>query len=362
MEESVKDALLKDIVDNTLTLVTEHGVSHRDIVSAIRSALRNKSKELPPIKVLINKCYGGYQINEAFKAFVMGAVGHDEAWIEDDIGITKDSRVEYTKYIVPFASHLLSVYPFMWSALYMYWKYSMERVCNFANSWIQSQKIVRMTEGKIHRLRELIDNPLMHGKRTYTNNNDMKSISLSDLRYKDIRNLRLEGLTMESYKQGLSELLEYLGNKVEDCQTYYLEGCTLIGEDRFKDIIHFFEENTTIPLPRMTSFVQAIGKYGLEAYKHCVVAGTQFDSQAMTYIFAKLNASAVECQSGDFTFDAILGTQIVDVDEALKLKAMESFGLDCAGGLSSMLAIAEAPNLIDWNIKEYDGKEAIICA
>lgn len=44
------------------------------------------------------------------------------------------------------------------------------------------------------------------------------------------------------------------------------------------------------------------------------------------------------------------------------ISALESFGLEKADGYLSSLEIIELPNNItDWEIREYDGSESIIC-
>jgi hypothetical protein len=103
------------------------------------------------------------------------------------------------------------------------------------------------------------------------------------------------------------------------------------------------------------SFCDAVTKRGV-ADDHAWRNQTFYNRYAIMYLLSiQRQSKNVEEHIRDLVED-----RFVEVDDDnLQGRAEETFGLLCASGRYSKLAIAQVPALLDWTVSEYDGLERV---
>lgn len=90
------DQLVQQLKTITQTLVIEHKVSHERIKDYVFTALKELSDELPEVKVLYNKAYGGYGYSSQFER-------HFPNLKQDLSALTlKQERIKHVAYVEQF--------------------------------------------------------------------------------------------------------------------------------------------------------------------------------------------------------------------------------------------------------------------
>ena len=72
--------------------------THRELRQLLRQIVLKKAEKLPPIKVLCNTSYGGYDYNEAFTTFVRSRTNITAIYLRSDPALIQ-AISEYGRFI-----------------------------------------------------------------------------------------------------------------------------------------------------------------------------------------------------------------------------------------------------------------------
>lgn len=316
----------KDLVKD---LVKEQGVKHRDLIKVIRETLLEESKNLPKIPVLYCSSYGGFGYSLQFKAFVNNddseEEDEDELEIANTVSIRKveapsginivhiapwiRTRITHVQMMAPFGKHCLEQYPIVAKMMRAYHAYGLKDVFN---------KIAKI---------------YVCQSRCETIGKDMEKSK--DDAFLDVCNKGMvkELEMMESNRSGLEGFSdEQIGTMLE-IYTY------VFPEERDNKKKNWY--NSPDEKRQKLNFAKGIEVYGQDHFAIWKLQG-EYNIEAMRFMLVNK--------------DAFPEVQLnAEQEEAMLLKA----GLMFASSPYCQLAIDYVPQLVDWDINEYDGLESV---
>jgi hypothetical protein len=332
----------------------------------IRDALSAHVNEMPQVRVLYNNCYGGFGFSKQFKAFLLE---HNALSASQ-----KQERVDTIQYISMFARQILDSieHKGLREILYIYHYHG------FQNIMSKVLKVIQLEKEKITVLLnlEIVKNYLLNPDSTYNENvkTELKNVKLPIWLLKlTLTDDKLKSYTKEDLEQLITDYDEgtFMKELDETLTSTIHQLTTQLGQDIYNEIDGFVEleiqkssdECTNnwmnMDKDRYTPFVKLLEK---NSYANDIVWKHQrfYESYAIKYLVMCYLADSdkMSVLSPDTVYDFVLNTQIPLKKDVMEV-VDETFGLLCAGGSCSKLAIATVPAILEWGVGEYDGLESV---
>ena len=190
--------------------------------------------------------------------------------------------------------------------------------------------------------------------------------------------LALSENTLESYhKEELEQLLKdyeqlTFMKELDDTLTSTIHDLTTqLGQDIYTEIDSFVEFELkkdadecktnwmNVDKDKYTPFVKLLEK---NKYTDEIVWKYQrfYESYAIKFLIMcyMKNNDKMSVPSTNTIYDFVLNTEVPLKNDVMEV-VEETFGLLCAGGSCSKLAIATVPAILEWGVGEYDGLESV---
>ncbi len=320
------EELLIKLNDTITDLVVNHNVPHKTIKTEIFNTIQNISNNLPKFKILYNEVHGGFGYSKKFKEFL----NVDEYYYPSN-----NERIEHVNSIALFGKECKQQYPFITKLVNLYNKYKFKDVfSHLANIKILEDLII-----KTNNILEVVEKHNTFGSETEIEHIYINSFDIN----------KVEKYTKESI---ITWLNVNKTKNIDKLKGYHKFIENIIGDYSFiksnQDII-FQEEIADNELPwysrkkwdekshKRLCFPDSITEYG---ENHFAIWKCQdyYNEKSMRFL---LKYHELYDYSGDYCSD----TEI---------------GLLFASGPYCKLNIYDVPQLLDWYIGEYDGKESIV--
>jgi len=322
----------------TKQLITEHNIDHETIKKEVYSAVKELSDELPPIKVLYNKTYGGFGYSTQFQTY-LDMNGVDSS----DFRTNTETRVQNVTFIERYGKQCKEAYPFVSRLIALYNKYNLRHIfCQ-----------VSLLSTALDRLKDIDDatNKInARDEKEFGSDTDMQyGVSL----YGDVDNL-IERYEKTSLLSTLSDMKSKTLVNVSELKSNIadlLQDKTHIDLILENNRVHFPEEDDDAKVPwyakkkwedenhdRMC-FLDAVTKYGEDYFGIWKCQG-QYTESIMRFLL-KFHSQFQIQSPHDYCTDL-------------------EVGLLCASGKYCQLSVGDAPQLLHWWIGEYDGLESIV--
>lgn len=361
--ESNKQQLVEQLTSSAVELLSKHNVLQSEMYGLIKDALRKHVDGQPPIKVLYNNCYGGYTLSKSFKAFL-----HDMK----DLPASKEERTNAVQHIAPFAASLLDsgFFKGLREVLYLYHYHDFGNVVFLVKKVIQLEKDKLNILLNIENIRMYLEDPTSKFKEEPTSTANVHDLSLWMLTMPSTN--KLEKFTKQQL-QDLFSLYERddVLKEMTDTLTHSIQKLTtILGEELYNEVdrfVEFEQEEYTHSnwwsvdeknkFKAFTSLLQANG------YTNDLVWRYQkfYDKYAMKFLimaYASQQTSTSSPHEDNTMYDFVFKTHIPLKKDVMD-KVEETFGLLCASGSCSQLAIATVPPLLEWEVGDYDGLENV---
>lgn len=321
----------KDVVRGMLN----DGVTHSEMVVALREAVLSVAEKMPKIHVAICGTHGGYGYSKGFEKYL------DENGVDrDDVWCTCH-RKDIVPYIGAYGAVCFALYPEVARMVEMY----LESGSNAERVVSGLVKVGRSRRGKqkIHERYKAIVEKGVFGEEECT------SFFSVIAPYHDACSYTRESVDV-CYERAVAT---YTKDEMEGMDTLAEVGCT--GEE----VEAMLEEFATDKRQEAAygrddwrggedggymDFEEAIAKYGLD---HWAIWLSQYELDPTTMRYIKNKGVEVVPQ-----VDPQVDPQVVHM----------KMGLMFASSPYCKLVIAEVFQLLDWKIKEYDGLESIVVA
>lgn len=368
-----RDIIKSHLINNVKDLITNLGVSHKEIIKDIHNAVIKLCIELPKTQVLYNSVHGGYGLSNAFFRFI---ANHEPKLIEAETDSNK-YRIEAVKHIIPFGLEIINKYPFLNQLLIIYHHYNLNSVFNNISSICYLEKTLQSFSEKKAKLEKILSTPTLQGSKTVVDdmgdsddnddddvvvyNYENNTVSLYDIVHS--KHVELEGYSKETYEQAI----KCINMKIDETKNYintYKSQCLEynITEDMFNGIKCTVcnirkEESYTIDQCEK-SFIDALFKYGI--YDHKVwKCQSRYNHLALQYLLIKSKDCIPQKTKSNHVYDFALSNTYIKINNEDYNTIIKEFALVCASSRYCSLKIGEVPQYISWYIATYDGKETI---
>ena len=361
-----KMQLKEQLTTAAIQLMMNHETSQREMHEWIREALQIRVDGLPQVRVLYNNCYGGYGYSKQFKAFLEEHNSRSTT--------RKEERIDVVKYISMFANQLLDsgLYKGLREILYIYHYHGFDSITSKVN------KVIQMEKEKLNVLLnvEIVTSYLQKPDSKYNQANaELRSLKLPMW----VLNLTPIDTKLQNYtKEELEVLLidYYEGTymtKIDDTLTSTVHQLTTqLGQDIYNEIDSFVEleqkkesdacKNNWLNFDKnkYKCFTSLLAKNG---FADEIVWHYQrfYEKYAIKYLIKCYLANSDKMSlslSSNTVYDFLSNTQVPLKKDVMDV-VEETFGLLCAGGSCSKLAITTVPAIIEWEVGEYDGLENV---
>ena len=307
--------------------VRDHGVSHSSILSAIRTALREASAQLPNKRVLVNRCHGGYGLSNAFRAW--DAV----EWDDED-------RPRLAGRMEAFGAHVASAYPSI-GAIVSVVSSPAGKALDAALRVAASSRDARETLADIDDNLRAIDAMLADKFSSWGSRTGMTRWVLTANRKDLLRNYHLSKFTRES-AQSFRDTFDVAALRRE------------------------YQAKAEVSLDLPEEIVAAIEAYrkpdppydDMHGFMDVFVAGAGDGVRAWFFCQRSVSTSAAAFLAGFWASpESAVHRHFFGAGTTVP---METIGLLAASGPYACLAIDEVPALAGWTVHEYDGLESAI--
>lgn len=322
----------------SVALLRDHNVKQDTVFGWIRAALRESVQDLPKTRVLFNSCFGGYGLSKEFLTFMGCEDSHEEY------------REEGVKHIIPFAKSLLAKQELssLSDVLYMYHKYDFSKIFIKISECGSIEQNTTNYSKNVTLLREyLAKAPTEEVLSDTCKSEPWKGmLTFNNVNFDVYYTEKLHQLLKECNVEG------YLKDQNENLRKIHDELLDILGSDTIlKEIAQFAAtaKKHKDTISKKQSFVSALLTYGFD--EPCVWEYRQspYNHHAILYLIDKLKKEP--------GVDFIARQQLLDkvMDDTM----FEKFGLLCASDRYADLRIRELPALVDYDIREYDGRESV---
>jgi hypothetical protein len=110
------------------------------------------------------------------------------------------------------------------------------------------------------------------------------------------------------------------------------------------------------------NFMEALECFGAES-NHIWYYQKRYNTKAMRYLIMKhknISGNENNKDNHNIFYDFLIKNEYLPIPDDRRNIVVNNFGMECASDRWCNLKIEEVPQYIEWNIKEYDGKEHII--
>jgi translation elongation factor EF-G len=332
------DVLISQLVLTAQQLVEIYGVDHKKIKKEIYDGLRVLSEKLPKKQVLYNCVHGGYDYAKQFSDF-----------IEEDIeyyGYSKATRVAHVEKVKAFGNACKEKYPLVIKLIAIHNKYHLKQVFYYAWKLKDAHKA-------LSRFASIYDTVLNTTEDFFGTVENVEYISY-------IPDFKVENVSKYS-KQALIQYIAKITNEKKDeiqnsyskmkqlvtddiCNLVLENYDTVFDEERLDTNCKWYEKKNWTE--RMVenqgsvklTFIDAIDYYG-ESHFAIWKCQEHYNDKVMRFLLKHHEKFAVECSRSCTNLEV---------------------GLLFASGAYCKLSIGEAPQILSWKIKEYDGLESIV--
>jgi hypothetical protein len=366
--ESSKQQLLEQLTTSAVELLSKHSVPQSDMYGSIKDALRKHVQGQPPIKVLYNNCYGGYTLSKPFKAFL-----HDK----QDFTTLKEERTRAVQHITTFATSLLDsgICKGLREVLYLYHYHDFGSIVALVRKVINLEHEKLNVLVNIETIRIYLEDPTSSFKEESASTSHLslwmlKIPSNDNTTYKKYTKQQLQDLlSLYEASDSTKEMIDTLTQATNKLTT-------LLGQDLYDQIDRFVEleqmnERGNIKythsdwwsIDEKNKFKTFMSLLLANGYTNDLVWRYQkfYDKYAMKFLimaYASQQTNNTSPHEDDTVYDFVFKTHIPLKQDVMD-KVEETFGLLCASGACSQLAIATVPPLLEWSVGDYDGLENV---
>lgn len=368
-----KQELLEQLATSAIALLSTHNVSQSEMYAYIKDALQKHVNNKPVVKVLYNNCYGGYTLSKPFKVFL-----HDK----QTFTTMKEERTSVIQYIRPFAVSLLDsgMYKGLREILYLYHYHDFGNIMSLVRKVIQLEKDKLNVLLNIEMIRIYLEDPTSKFEEdpedTWYTATALDTTHLSLWRLKIVFNdNQFEKYTRQQLQNLLSlyEKSDFLKDMSDTLTQTSKKLTTLLGQEIYDKIDRFIEleqksECEAIKytlsnrwgINETNNFNPFITLIQTNGYTNELVWRNQksYDKYAMKFLIMTYASQQSYTHKHDTIYDFVFNKHIPSEQEVMD-KLEETFGLLCASGPFSQLAIATVPPLLEWNVGDYDGLENV---
>jgi len=333
------------LCNSAWSLIKDYGYSMKKVFETIKKKIEEKSKDLPPIPVLYNGCYGGYALSEAFLSFVnekSPQVFHNMCRMSDN-----ECRILYGEHIIPYGKYIENKYPIVYDMIRILHTSNISNIITHMEMLVHKMKSYDTIDFNMKRLNDYLENPLPI-KPIDTSSKPGKYILLTLIdpqlyRY-DLEALRTfkESIDLDNIKSECLLAIDTL--RSSDILTYVPDSIQTFIENFLKAL-----RPSDISIGSKMEFMKAVDLYG---EIDPAIWDHQNYGESKTFKFL---THAINHAPDVYNFFSSVHTES-DKEEDIYQKV----GLLCASGPYASLEIAYIPPYMPWNISEYDGIESII--
>jgi hypothetical protein len=362
-----KMQLKEQLTTVAIDLMMNHKTSQREMHEWIREALKVHVHGLPPIRVLYNNCYGGYGYSKQFKAFLEEHNGRSTT--------QKEERIDAVKYISMFATQLLDsgLYKGLREILYIYHYHGFDSIISKVSKVINMEKEKLSVLFNVEIIRSYLNSPNSKYNEVKDEVSPMKlpiwvlKLTPIDTKLANYTKQELEVL-LNDYYEGtyMTELDETLSSTIHHLTTQ-------LGQDIYNELDSFVEneqlkasdacKNKWLDFDKnkYKVFTSLLAKNG---FTDDIVWHYQrfYEKYAIKYLFKcyldNSDMMSAASSSPDTVYDFVFNTQVPLKKDVMDV-VEETFGLLCASGSCSKLAITTVPAILEWEVGEYDGLENV---
>jgi len=335
------DNLVEKLENITLELVTDHGMDHADIKRIVFKVCSNVSEALPKLRVLYNDTYGGYGYSKDYKEFRakhLEAVGKNESTYR---GLYEE-RIKDVDCVEAFGKHCKDKYPLIAQMIATYKHHDMATLDFRIKDIVYRRKCM-----------DTIHNALQTTTATpedqFGDETNVGYVFYGTFDFEKAHKYSKESLILwlveekNKITKSLEESTSYVFNKVGDKTEWLIENYTVVFDEEDTDDVLWYKkkkwDEKMTPNNGMVklSFVDAIKEYGESHFAIWKCQG-HFRQDVMRFLLK--HPDVIPLVDSELCKD-------IDI------------GLVFASGEYCKLQVGEAPQLLDWWIGEYDGKEGI---
>jgi hypothetical protein len=332
-----KEALYEALINSAKDLRLIYNVSQVDMFDRVRHAFTEASKDLPPVNVLYNGTYGGFDFSTEFKDFVKAntvSQGDEyNASIEED----GPPRERFVKYIIPFGESVCKKFPLLFAILINYELYKDHLNLLSQYSKLRTELIIILCNKKS--IEECISMQQFGLKK-----------SIDVFAFCNQRSVEyFEVYTQEALENALEFLLqELLGNKTTRNE---------VLEDMKK-------LSLTPELALEYGACYQTTSFCKNVYPNISIWKRQesFNKEHIRFLMHKMSLLNVT-DVCEYVTDLMTNSPIASEDiQKLENVIYMKLGLLCASGEYCKLKITQVPALLEYDIHDYDGQETVIVA
>ena len=352
------DIIKSNLISNALCLLLKHNIKQRTIFSWIRDAIEEEAKHIPRIKVLFNNCHGGFDYSADFEHFL-------KQYNTDICIFNKELRVANVKYVKPFGKLMVDTFPDLRDLIYIYHMYQMDLLVEKIANLNDTENKLENLKVNYNSLRQYFESPdSVFCENGYNENYvkpfihtlHLKTVDYSTFAKKDLQHLLdlcLQDLPQKQLKKHImvirDEIIGIIGN----------------DEETFDDLLHYFTTSRDSSTYRRNnsfiSFIDSARAFGVLEEKTWMNQ-FKYNEMCIKYLIKKKR----ECWWGKKTpedishiYDFFVTKNLFEIDHEILEDVYHNVGLLCAGSEYSDICVATLPALVDWDIKDYDGKENV---
>jgi hypothetical protein len=347
------------LLSSAVSLLMNYNIPQGDMFKWIREELKEKVGKMPKERVLYNTVHGGMGLSEEFEEFI----SHCPSNIYD-----KEVRTSLVKHILPFGKKIANKYSGLTNLLYLYDEYRVGHLVYQVRQWIRLEREKEILTRNFDILCNYLSNP--HS--TYSNKTGddcvrpcyytMISIpNFSHYTRTDLEQLKTE--CMEVFGDKINQQIDDLRNQLQQAITedlmYDMKDYFYLLDKRREEYKRDLSRSYRRDTEERTTFMNGLNRYGYEynsVWKYQVV----YDSDAIQFLLYLRSQWVGVIASDPITiYDYFLLKEVKIANPDLLNLVYEKFGLLCASGQYSNLAIAEMPAKMEWQVGDYDGKETV---
>jgi len=324
--------LKKILVDSYVSLVYYHKNKCKDLLELLRDAIVDKSKQIPPIKILINDCYGGFGYNKTFIKFLNGKMGMHSSYF--------DCRIDPIDHIRDFGKSILDGNKLLERIMYMYFSSNIRKIFTGLFSLkCKNDSIITFKEN-LTELKRHIDSP-------YTKRNVNTNLLSCDSIYGNLYHIHQcdYNSLINAYNEGMSSKHESKYEKISEIE---------------KQVKHHISEYAYLNDQNVDTVYSDMKMYAKSNDKKRDNCQESFAD----YVIENINDTKTWDATSAFTTDAVM--YLIDhnceikYDDTKMEEIYSKFGLICASDKYCKLKIVEVPALCGWTVHEYDGLENVV--